>query len=160
MAEYLIQDTTLDAIADAINAKTGGSSAMTPAEMVTAIGSISGGGGIAGWEYQKFTFTPTEDIGQYGSGGFPATEQYIKNLLPSGWVFARVIYQSGQKIAYGLNELRCSSWGKPTEFNRFNTNLEPTQIQGNNATSASYSAILSSGCVYQVEVFKVVTANG
>ena len=44
MAEYLIQDTTLDAIADAINAKTGGSSAMTPAEMVTAIGSISGGG--------------------------------------------------------------------------------------------------------------------
>ena len=47
MAEYLIQDTTLDAIADAINAKTGGSSAMTPAEMVTAIGNIpSGGGGI------------------------------------------------------------------------------------------------------------------
>ena len=46
MAEYLIQDTTLDDIADAINAKTGGSSAMTPAEMVTAIGSISGGGGF------------------------------------------------------------------------------------------------------------------
>lgn len=45
MAEYLIQDTSLEAIADAINAKTGGSSAMTPAEMVTAIGSISGGGG-------------------------------------------------------------------------------------------------------------------
>lgn len=44
MAEYLIQSKTLDAIADAINAKTGGSSAMTPAEMVTAIGSISGGG--------------------------------------------------------------------------------------------------------------------
>ena len=44
MADYLIQDTTLDAIADAINAKTGGSSAMTPAQMVTAIGSISGGG--------------------------------------------------------------------------------------------------------------------
>ena len=43
MAEYLIQDTTLDAIADAINAKTGGSSAMTPAEMAAAIGNISGG---------------------------------------------------------------------------------------------------------------------
>ena len=42
MAEYLIQSETLDDIADAINAKTGGSSAMTPAEMVTAIGSISG----------------------------------------------------------------------------------------------------------------------
>ena len=48
MAEYLIQDTTLDAIADAINAKTGGSSAMTPAEMVTEIGNIpTGGGGVS-----------------------------------------------------------------------------------------------------------------
>ena len=44
MAEYLIQDTTLDAIADAINAKTGGSSAMTPAEMVTNIAAIPSGG--------------------------------------------------------------------------------------------------------------------
>ena len=43
MAEYLIQDTTLDDIADAINAKTGGSSAMTPAQMVTAIGNIPSG---------------------------------------------------------------------------------------------------------------------
>jgi hypothetical protein len=45
MAEYLIQDTTLDAIADAINAKTGKSAAMTPAEMVTEIESIETGGG-------------------------------------------------------------------------------------------------------------------
>lgn len=45
MAEYLIQGETLDDIADAINAKTGGSSAMTPTQMVTAIGTISGGGG-------------------------------------------------------------------------------------------------------------------
>jgi len=46
MAEYLIQSETLDDIADAINAKTGGSSAMTPAEMVTEIGNIPSGGGI------------------------------------------------------------------------------------------------------------------
>lgn len=45
MAEYLIQGETLDDIADAINAKTGGSSAMTPAEMVTAIEGIETGGG-------------------------------------------------------------------------------------------------------------------
>lgn len=44
MAEYLIQGTTLDAIADAINAKTGGSSAMTPAQMMTAIENIPSGG--------------------------------------------------------------------------------------------------------------------
>jgi len=57
MADYLIQDTTLDAIADAINAKTGGSSAMTPAEMVTAIGSISGGGGTDRLKTAEVTLT-------------------------------------------------------------------------------------------------------
>lgn len=43
MAEYIIQGSTLDAIADAINAKTGGSSAMTPADMVTEIADIPTG---------------------------------------------------------------------------------------------------------------------
>ena len=46
MAEYLIQDSTLKDIADAIRAKTGGSSAMMPTEMATAIGTISGGGSL------------------------------------------------------------------------------------------------------------------
>ena len=41
MSEYLIQDTSLTAIANAIRAKTGGSSAMTPAQMATAISGIS-----------------------------------------------------------------------------------------------------------------------
>lgn len=45
MAVYTIQDTTLTAIADAINAKTGGSSAMSPAQMATAIANIPSGGG-------------------------------------------------------------------------------------------------------------------
>lgn len=46
MADYIIQSETLDNIANAINAKTGESGAMTPAQMVTAIGSISGGATI------------------------------------------------------------------------------------------------------------------
>lgn len=45
MPEYIIQGQTLTDIADAIRDKTGGSSAMTPAEMVTEIGSIQTGGG-------------------------------------------------------------------------------------------------------------------
>ncbi len=44
MAEHLIRSETLDAIADAINAKTGGTDAMTPAEMVDLIESIKTGG--------------------------------------------------------------------------------------------------------------------
>ena len=43
MAEYLIQDTSLDAIADAIHDKSGASVPMTPAQMVTAITSIPSG---------------------------------------------------------------------------------------------------------------------
>lgn len=45
MAEYLIQSETLDDIADAINAKTGGTSPMTPVDMVSEIQSIQTGGG-------------------------------------------------------------------------------------------------------------------
>lgn len=47
MAEYIIQSETLDDIADAINAKTGGTTSMTPAQMVTEIGSIETGAAIA-----------------------------------------------------------------------------------------------------------------
>lgn len=42
MAEYLIQDSTLEDIADAIRAKTGGTNTMTPAQMAVEIGNISG----------------------------------------------------------------------------------------------------------------------
>lgn len=45
MSEYSIQDTTLSEIANAIRAKTGKNNAMTPLEMPSEIGSISGGGG-------------------------------------------------------------------------------------------------------------------
>ena len=63
MADYLIQESTLDAIADAINAKTGGSSAMTPAQMVTAIGTILGGAPLSGITMTKGSFTVASSIG-------------------------------------------------------------------------------------------------
>ena len=44
MSKALITESLLTDIADAIRAKTGGTASMTPAEMVPAIGSISGGG--------------------------------------------------------------------------------------------------------------------
>lgn len=65
MSTYFVQGSTMDAIADAINAKTGGSSAMTPAQMVTAIGTISGGGIDPTVFTQVGTFTLQEDVREF-----------------------------------------------------------------------------------------------
>lgn len=45
MSDYLIHDSTLEDIADAIRAKTGGTSSITPQDMATEIASIQTGGG-------------------------------------------------------------------------------------------------------------------
>ena len=44
MANYLITDTELSAIADAIRAKTGGSTGLSPADMVTQIDEVYSAG--------------------------------------------------------------------------------------------------------------------
>lgn len=51
MANYIIQDTTLTNIADAIRSKTGATSTLTPAQMVAAINSLSAGGILAVKQY-------------------------------------------------------------------------------------------------------------
>lgn len=43
--EYLIQESTLDALANAIRSKTGGTDTLTPAQMVAAINGLQTGGG-------------------------------------------------------------------------------------------------------------------
>ena len=56
MADYLIKDTTLTNIADAIRAKKSSTDTYTPAEMATAISSIETGGG-GGLTAEDLTFT-------------------------------------------------------------------------------------------------------
>ena len=48
MSKVFIEETSLSAIGDAIRAKTGKSDLLSPAQMVTAIGSIEAGGGSDG----------------------------------------------------------------------------------------------------------------
>ena len=55
MADYLIKDTTLTNIADAIRAKKSPTDTYTPAEMATAISSIETGGGELTEEDLTFT---------------------------------------------------------------------------------------------------------
>ena len=83
MSDYLIQDTTLTAIADAIREKGGEAGQMTPLEMPGKIAAISGGGGtvyvpgtpvsfaLTGWDpdVQGTTYT-LECVGyKIGAGG-------------------------------------------------------------------------------------------
>jgi len=65
MGDYIIQGSTLDAIAEAINQKAGTQVAMTPAQMVTAIGSISGSA------YEVYEYTQAEDWLSVVSGQYP-----------------------------------------------------------------------------------------
>lgn len=96
MAEYLIQSETLDDIADAINAKTGGSSAMTPAEMVEAIGSIETGGGDVADSLQKITSVVIKNNGE------PAK---FKCNLPYCSSFSYTNYGSN-----GIEEIDCQMY--------------------------------------------------
>jgi len=105
MAEYLIQGETLDDIADAINAKTGGSSAMTPAEMVTAIGTISGGGG---WELIAEA-TTTEDVEVFRVD-IPAAKQNMAAYI----VEYDCVFVGGAK--YACPRLNSISKGTPYAF--------------------------------------------
>lgn len=90
MAEYLIQSGTLDDIVDAINAKTGGSSAMTPAQMVQAIGTISGGSSTT-----KTTYTQTESRENDTLGNVAAFRNaYLPATLEDGVYFVNITNNS------------------------------------------------------------------
>ena len=69
MADYLIHDSTLEDIADAIRSKTGGSSLIDPEDMPTEIASISGGITPVGTKQISITQngTTTEDVTNYAS---------------------------------------------------------------------------------------------
>lgn len=97
MADYIIQDTTLTAIADAIREKIGETAALTPAEMATMIAGIETGGGLPDGvsALAKGAFVPAIDFtdGSYGVAHgldvvpnfwivFPANE-YVGTSWPS-----------------------------------------------------------------------------
>lgn len=94
MADYLIQESTLDAIARAINDKAGTQVAMTPAQMVTAIGSISGGSPSPIVDY-----TTTEDVSIISITNFPSNYKlYLIELTGETsaieWIYINLINNS------------------------------------------------------------------
>ena len=126
MAEYLIQSETLDYIADAINAKTGGSSAMTPAQMVTAIAAIPSGG----VETVDGTFTLASD------SAFPTITHNLGTTKIAGFVVPHhsIAANSGYKnyLAFFINWIPFTdgeAWTK--DFTPYNSGKFPNVITVN-----------------------------
>lgn len=93
MSNYVIQDTSLVNIANAIRSKTGESALLTPAEMVAAINSITTGGGSSsssGWINRRQWYETSRVNGSYrkilGNGNhydcyLPTTGSFIFNFV-------------------------------------------------------------------------------
>lgn len=162
MAEYLIQDTTLDAIADAINAKTGGSSAMTPAQMVTEIGSIQTGGADR-LKTAEVTLTQDYAQGQSTPGSIMAlaataigTNNYIVRLV--GGVSALTNADLNSVFAGGFHtEVLSLALSDKTRTDAFEgvaryhgeTNPRDGIMQGTYGTY-SYNSCAKAGAIYRV----------
>lgn len=84
MAWYRIAENVLDAIANAINAKTGGTSPMTPVDMVSEIASIPSGGGSLPSVISKIdggSFTLASD-----TAGITQSISHSLGVVPKGFV--------------------------------------------------------------------------
>ena len=87
MSEYLIQDTTLTAIAKAIREKTGGTDQMTPEQMATKISNIkSGDDGSFKGMIERTASNPTlpSDLTSIGSYAFYHYDKLALASLPAG----------------------------------------------------------------------------
>ena len=90
MSEYLIQDITLSAIADAIRAKTGTAEQLTPEQMISAIANIQAGGGGDDSNYKEFvertTANPTlpSDLTKIVDYAFYEFHSLALTSLPAG----------------------------------------------------------------------------
>ena len=74
MSKVFIEETSLSAIGDAIRAKTGKSDLLSPAQMVTAIGSITGGG--SGGDLEPIVLTGNCKYGAASGIGKAAVETF------------------------------------------------------------------------------------
>ncbi len=121
MAEYLIQSETLDDIADAINAKTGGSSAMTPAEMVTEIGSIQTGGGGGFHETGTVSFHTGEVLKTLTipiSAEAEALDRYVFAVRPiKTWALVDGVWVERDTMDFtGINGFQSGTWNPVLAF--------------------------------------------
>ena len=83
MADVIINDIYLSAIADAIRTKLGTASTYTPPNMASAIRSISGGGGSASYQAKTVDPSTSQQIVNPDTG-YDALSSVTVNAMPSG----------------------------------------------------------------------------
>lgn len=128
MSTYLIQDSTLTGIANAIRAKTGGSAAMTPAQMATEIGSISGGSSVT---VEPLAVTKNGTTTAPSGTAYSPVTVNVPNSYSSSDFTKVVAYKDG---VYQLTEQ--TSYGEVTNNGRIYTtynnsvivNVQPTPV--------------------------------
>ena len=162
MQEYLIQSETLDDIADAINAKTGGSSAMTPAEMVTEIESIETGGGGAD---KYFEFVERKEYVHAENWTTDATgngNNYLRTYMPrpdSGNLLYFIKFSNNSAPNYAIT----GGWCERSAIN--GADAVGVSIRNGNKynaswTSSTLSLWCSAGATITVDIYNMKSLMG
>ena len=98
MAEYLIQETTLTELADAVRQKTGDTSKMTPEKMIEKINGIAVAGPLQSKtvspDYNQHIITPDSN--------YMGLKQVTVNAIPSNWIPLPEVIKAGDYPIYGL----------------------------------------------------------
>lgn len=144
MSEYLIQDTTLTDIADAIRSKTGGSALINPEDMASEIESIQASDG---YSYSiTLSSAPTNTYALYN--------MVMPQTLQNGEVAIAIKKKANQTPTY--NEIGCLYCINATMFNETELNIQGAMRYRNgwSATSIanSYDAFAEVGDIYTVYV--------
>lgn len=146
MAEYLVQDTSLTAVADAIRAKTGGSTPLAfPSGMVDAIAGIASGGG--GLKHASGTWTPAESTYFMKVTGLDFTPKIFKIIVTaSGRLDGTAksngtIYVDGDCVWFGSNAGGTSY--APTPY--FDLDTTPKSDDITSLPDSVYHGILQTG---------------
>lgn len=143
MANYMVTDTDLTAVANAIRTKGGTSTSLSfPSGFVNAIGNISGGGGPTGgaWEQKTVTIPTTMQTADVVAAYF------LNEIDDARYAFAvkddydKTQWSDNQLIAFLIFD------GQATLYIRYRSNA----VNYGPTMSASYSLVASQGEKYTI----------
>lgn len=136
MSDYIVKDTELTSVANAIRTKGGTNSQLVfPGGFVSAIGNISGGGGSSDFSTAQVTVTRTEQKTIFMPFLLDGEHSAIMSSVEDSGVYTAVLYK-GVCVASALN------LGNPM--------IAPTVAVTGNATSEGFEIIITGDCTITI----------